>query len=229
MERTGCQRTGSGASASDAQLPPVPHSPAPPPLLPCRGPKVHPTRSSRTSVRSYAVSKLRSTWTGSWTKYFNTVSINQFTTGFPRTLCTRSCSNKHTNKGANEKVVHQLPGTHTAFTSTHTPPPHTGFPMSAHLSRLRLFQRHLRSLVWAWVWVWDWIHSHTPPRTRSPSSRHPPFTHYPFPPRSLMCGGQASPHKPRLVVSHSTCPPLSSSPHAHSFVLGTAVINTHSA
>ena len=25
-----------------------------------------------------------------------------------------------------------------------------------------------------------------------------------------MCGGQTSPHKPRLVVSHSTCPPLSS-------------------
>jgi hypothetical protein len=90
--------------------------------------------------------------------------------------------------------------------------------MSAHLSRLRLFQRHLRSLVWVGVWVWDWIHSHTPPRTRSPSSRHPPFTHYPFPPRSLVCGGQTSPHKPRLVVSHSTCPPLSSSPHAHSFV-----------
>jgi hypothetical protein len=99
--------------------------------------------------------------------------------------------------------------------------------MSAHLSRLRLFQRHLRSLVWVWVWVWDWIHSHTPPRTRSPSSRHPPFTHYPFPLRSLVCGGQPSPHKPRLVVSHSTCSPLSSSPHANSFVLGTAVINTH--
>ena len=60
---------------------------------------------------------------------------------------------------------------------THTPPPHTGFPMSAHRSRLRLFQRHLRSLVWVWVWVWDWIHSHTPPRTRSPFSRPPPFTH----------------------------------------------------
>ena len=27
------------------------------------------------------------------------------------------------------------------------------------------------------------LSSHTPPRTRSPSSRHPPFTHYPFPPR----------------------------------------------
>ena len=32
---------------------------------------------------------------------------------------------------------------------------------------------------------------------------------------------------PRLVVSHSTCAPLSSSPHAHSFVLGTAVINNN--
>ena len=95
---------------------------------------------------------------------------------------------------------------------THTPRPHTGFPMSAHLSRLRLFQRHLRSLVWVWVWVWDWIHWHTSPRTRSPSSRHPNFTHDPFPPRSLVCGGQPSPHKPRFVVPHSTCSPLSSSP-----------------
>jgi len=51
----------------------------------------------------------------------------------------------------------------------------------------------------------------------------------PFPPRSLVCGGQPSPHKPRLVVSHSTCPPLSSSPHAHSFVLSTAVINNNNA
>ena len=90
-----------------------------------------------------------------------------------------------------------------------------------------LFQRHLQSLVWVGVWVWDWIHSHTPPRMRSPSSCHPLFTHYPFPPRSLVCDGQPSPHKPRLVVSHSTCPPLSSSPHAHSFVIGSAVINTH--
>jgi hypothetical protein len=63
-------------------------------------------------------------------------------------------------------------------------------------------------------------------RTRSPSSLHPPFTHYyPFPPRSIACGGQTSPHKPRLVVSHTTCSPRSSSPHAHTFVLGTAVIN----
>jgi hypothetical protein len=89
-----------------------------------------------------------------------------------------------------------------------------------------LSERHLRSMVWVWVWVWDWIHwliSQT--RTRSPSSRHPPFTHYPVPPRSLVCGVQTSPHKPRLVVSHRTCSPLSSSPHAHSFELGTAVTN----
>jgi hypothetical protein len=99
--------------------------------------------------------------------------------------------------------------------------------MSAHLSRLRLFQRHLRSLVWVWVWVWDWVHWHTSPRTRSPSSRHPSFTHYPFPPRSLVYGGQTSLYKPRLVVPQSTCPPLSSSPKAHSFVFGTAVINNN--
>jgi len=43
----------------------------------------------------------------------------------------------------------------------------TGFPMSAHLSRLRLFQRHLRSLVWVWVWVWDgcrvWVSTSSSP------------------------------------------------------------------
>jgi hypothetical protein len=93
---------------------------------------------------------------------------------------------------------------------THTPP-HTGFPMSAHLSRLRLFQRHLRILFWVWVWVWNWVH--TPPSilTRSSSSRHPPFTQYPFPSRSLVRDGQTSPHMPRLVVPHSTCPSLSPS------------------
>jgi hypothetical protein len=35
------------------------------------------------------------------------------------------------------------------------------------------------------------------------------------------------PHGSQLVVSRSTCPPLSPSPHANSFVIGTAVINTH--
>jgi hypothetical protein len=38
--------------------------------------------------------------------------------------------------------------------------------------------------------------------------------------------GQTSPHKARLVVPHSTCPSLSPSPPAHSFIIGPAVINT---
>jgi ankyrin repeat protein len=39
--------------------------------------------------------------------------------------------------------------------ATYTSRPHAGFPMSAHVSRLCLCQRHLRSLVQVWVWVWD--------------------------------------------------------------------------
>ena len=62
---------------------------------------------------------------------------------------------------------------------------------------------------------------------RSPSSPPPSFTQAPFFPRSLVRDGQTSPHRPRLVVSRSTCPPLSPSTHANSFVIGTAVINTH--
>jgi hypothetical protein len=63
--------------------------------------------------------------------------------------------------------------------------------------------------------------------TRSSPSHHPPFTQYPSPSRSLVRDGQTSPHKPRLVVPHSTCPSLSPSPPAHSFIIGPAVINTH--
>ena len=44
--------------------------------------------------------------------------------------------------------------------------------------------------------------------------------------RSLVRDGQTSPRRPRLLVSRSTCPPLSPFPHANSFVIGTAVINT---
>jgi hypothetical protein len=66
--------------------------------------------------------------------------------------------------------------------------------------------------------------------SRSPSQLSPPppsFTQSPSPPRSLVRDGQPSPHRPRLVVSRSTCPPLSPSPHANSFIKGNAVINTH--
>jgi hypothetical protein len=50
----------------------------------------------------------------------------------------------------------------------------------------------------------------------SPSAPPPSFTQSPYPPRSLVCDERTHPHRPRLVVSHSTCPPLSSSsPREH--------------
>ena len=112
------------------------------------------------------------------------------------------------------------------------------FLMSAHLSSLRLFQRHLLSLVshgGQGVGITDqpqcrgMCHSSSPSArslSRSPCSSPPSFTQSPSPPHSLVRDGQTSPHRTRLVVSRSTCPPLSPNPHANSFVLGTAVINT---
>jgi hypothetical protein len=54
-------------------------------------------------------------------------------------------------------------------------------------------------------------HSRSPSarsHSRSPSSPPPSFTQSPSAPRSLVRDGQTSPHRPRLVVSRSTCPPL---------------------
>ena len=45
-----------------------------------------------------------------------------------------------------------------------------------------------------------------------PTPRHPHFTQYPFAPRPLVRGGKTSPHRLRLFVSHSKCPPLSPPP-----------------
>jgi hypothetical protein len=65
--------------------------------------------------------------------------------------------------------------------------------------------------------------------TRFPSSSPPSFTQSPFPPRSLVRDGQTSPHtslsSSSLVahVLHYPPPPTV----ANSFVIGTAVINTH--
>jgi hypothetical protein len=61
----------------------------------------------------------------------------------------------------------------------------------------------------------------------SPPSFHTCTTRYSFSPCSLVCGGQTSPHRSRIVESHSTCSPQSPSPHVHSFVLGTVVINNN--
>ena len=76
-------------------------------------------------------------------------------------------------------------------------------------------------------WLW---HSSSPRARyllRSPSSPPPSFTQSPSPPRSLVRDGQASPHRPRLVVSRSTCLHYPPPAHTNSFVIGTAVINTH--
>ena len=70
-------------------------------------------------------------------------------------------------------------------------------------------------------------HSSTPNAcslSHSPSAPPPSFTQSPYPPRSLVRDEQTHPHSSRFVVSHSTCPPLSSPPHANSFVIGPAVI-----
>jgi len=50
------------------------------------------------------------------------------------------------------------------------------------------------------------------PHGSHPSSPPPSFTQSPSPPHSLVRDGQTSPHRPRVVVCCSTCPPLSPSP-----------------
>jgi hypothetical protein len=63
--------------------------------------------------------------------------------------------------------------------------------------------------------------------SRAPFSSPSFFHTISLSPRSLVRDGQTSPHRLRLVVSRSTCPPLSLSPHANSFKIATEVINTH--
>jgi len=79
--------------------------------------------------------------------------------------------------------------------------------------------------------MWQSISPSARSLSRSPSPPPPSsrVTQSPTqPPHSLLVrDGQTSPHRPRLVVSRSTCPPLSPSPHANSFMIGTAVTNTH--
>jgi hypothetical protein len=74
-----------------------------------------------------------------------------------------------------------------------------------------------------------WHSSSPSSRSLSCSPSHPPpsFTQSTSPPRSQVCDGQTSPHRPLLVVPRNTCPPVSPSPHANIFVIGTAVIKTH--
>jgi hypothetical protein len=62
------------------------------------------------------------------------------------------------------------------------------------------------------------------PKREEPGKTGAPCVKVPGSSRVPVRDGQTHPHRPRLVVSHSTCPPLSSSPNAHSFVIGPAVI-----
>ena len=65
------------------------------------------------------------------------------------------------------------------------------------------------------------------PKREEPGKTGAPCVKVPGSSRVPGRDGQTHPHRPRLVVSHSTCSPLSSSPPANSFVIGLAVINTH--
>jgi hypothetical protein len=58
-------------------------------------------------------------------------------------------------------------------------------------------------------------------------NRAPPRVSTGFLTGPIVRAGQTRPHRPRLVVSRITCLPLSPSPHANSFIIGTVVINTH--
>jgi hypothetical protein len=62
------------------------------------------------------------------------------------------------------------------------------------------------------------------PKREEPGKTGAPCVKVPGSSRVQVRDEQTHPHRPRLVVSHSTCPPLSSSPHANSFVIGPAVI-----
>ena len=51
-----------------------------------------------------------------------------------------------------------------------------------------------------------------------------PITKVPGSSRVPVREEQTHARRPRFAVSHSTCPPLSSTPHANIFVIGPAVI-----
>jgi hypothetical protein len=73
------------------------------------------------------------------------------------------------------------------------------------------------------------IHTHKHTHTHThPGKTGAPCVKVPGSSRVPVRDEQTHPHRPRLVISHSTCPPLSSPPHANSFVIGPAVIkHTH--
>jgi hypothetical protein len=146
-------------------------------------------------------------------------------------LCIRYCSNKqqllflkcvmgrlvHTGLGSSSHVAHvlQFPlppraqlctrscsnkHTHCSYKHTHCSPPRE--PRGQHCNRY-CSNKHTREQLCNRYWYCSNKYTHC-----------------------LVRDGQTSPHRPRLVVSRSTCPPLSPFLHANSFIIGTAVINT---
>ena len=75
-------------------------------------------------------------------------------------------------------------------------------------------------------WLWLSGSPSAPSLSRSPSPPPPSYPQSPSPPRSLVRDGQTSPHRPRVVVTRLSWH-ITPSPHANSFLIGTAVINTH--
>ena len=139
-------------------------------------------------------------------------------------LCNRSCSNKtHTFRSLDEDLHRgrQAPA-RIALWSLRM----ITLPRSCHSKVLSPKSQWLGSdLLSAW-WLGlapatleFWVRF---PNERNQGEQAHPVLNYRVP------QGSQSPHRPRLVVSRSTCPPLSSPPHANSFVIGPAVIkHTH--
>jgi hypothetical protein len=65
------------------------------------------------------------------------------------------------------------------------------------------------------------------PKREEPGKTGAPCFKVPGSSRVPVHDGQTCPHRPRLVVSNSTFPALTPSPHANVFILGTAVINNN--
>jgi hypothetical protein len=80
-------------------------------------------------------------------------------------------------------------------------------PAVCHPVRL-LRQAGTRARQASASWAYQSARPARPSRLCLPRSS-PPALSPPSPPRSLVCDGQTSPHRPRLVVSRRTCPPLS--------------------
>jgi hypothetical protein len=114
-------------------------------------------------------------------------------------LCIRYCSNKHihthTHTHSSEKVLESA-------SSFSTGPP--GDRSALHC-RWNAIATQSIGIISVQPKRLHWNARSLSHLTFSPP---PSFTQSPSPPRSLVRDGQTSPHRPRLVLSRSTCPPI---------------------